>query len=320
MRNIDNTKSETNGLRCPSCGSTSVDRIGDIPPSDRFAGRVLIKSIEGGELCACKVCSLRYRFPILSKFEMDSLYREGDDKSWSFVSGNTRKDWVIATNWVNEKLPIKRKVLDVGCFDGGFLSELKNKFELYGIEIHSGAAKVASQRGVSILGNDFEEMECNGLQFDMVVAFDVIEHINDPMAFLKKLSALVNPGGYLVLSTGNSDAISWRLMKGRYWYCAMSEHIRFINPAWCNFVASKCNLSIIKMKKFSHMNAEDLTAKIRAKQVVLNMTYLLLPRLFSYLRLKGLSSKDVLSKPEMAFYPPSWMSAKDHFITLFKKG
>lgn len=46
-------------------------------------------------------------------------------------------------------------------------------------------------------------------RFDLVIASEVIEHVKDPMEFLKTLSQLMHPGGLLCITTINRTLRSW---------------------------------------------------------------------------------------------------------------
>lgn len=316
------TDSESKGsaLFCVSCSSDAVDSVGVIPSNNRFAGKELDRVIAGGNLYRCLACSLYYRFPRLSKDEMDALYLEGDDESWSSDVAGSRRDWSIASSWIQDVSSTNMSILDVGCFDGGFLSGIGGSFDLYGVEIHEKAIEIARDRGITILGSNFGKIDNKGILFDLVCAFDVVEHVADPLVFVKSLSDLVKPGGYMIISTGNTDSLTWKMMKSRYWYCAMTEHISFINKAWCDFAGQRLNLIVKKSETFSHMNTNELSVKLKVKQVIQNVSYFLFPGIFAFLRKKKIgSTKNIANHPEMAYFPPSWMSSKDHFVVLFQK-
>ena len=50
-------------------------------------------------------------------------------------------------------------ILDVGCFDGGFLDSLGSRYERHGIEINEQASQEAQRKGVDIIGTDFSDLE-----------------------------------------------------------------------------------------------------------------------------------------------------------------
>jgi 2-polyprenyl-6-hydroxyphenyl methylase/3-demethylubiquinone-9 3-methyltransferase len=61
-----------------------------------------------------------------------------------------------------------------------------------------------------------EDLLCG--QYDVVVASEVIEHVLHPNAFLKQIAKALKPGGRLLLTTQNSNAIHYRLrmLVGRF--------------------------------------------------------------------------------------------------------
>lgn len=104
--------------------------------------------------------------------------------------------------------------LDVGCNIGCAVEAARGLgFKATGIEI--GEDAVAQAKGL-FPQNDFyattaEAFAERGERFDLVYCTEVIEHVPDPVAFVKALAALVKPGGYLFLTT--PDAGHWRRPK-----------------------------------------------------------------------------------------------------------
>jgi SAM-dependent methyltransferase len=67
--------------------------------------------------------------------------------------------------------------------------------------------------------------------FDVVVSFDVIEHVRNPIDFLKSVYCRLRPGGRVFLCTPSLDSPVARLM-GRHWMEYKVEHLYyFSNPA-----------------------------------------------------------------------------------------
>ena len=305
--------------KCPSCESKNTKLIGKIPYTDVFAGKALAEPMDGGALYSCEKCNCFFRFPRLSKREMDALYRLGDDNNWTPSKNQKRPDWQIAYSWTLNH-STNSQILDVGCFSGEYLQGLLDTdADLYGIEIHKEAAERARQIGVDIIGDDFECLSTEDKRFDVVTSFDVIEHVYNPKLFLNMLVDVTKPGGEIIISTGNSMAFSWRLMGSRYWYCTIGEHISFINPRWCQQVAHKLGLKITDVKYFSHAPPSRLTLSNRIKEVISNLVYRFVPIIPSSLRKIGFGSKDIVKYPVLLDFPPIWGTAKDHFIIRFRK-
>ena len=68
--------------------------------------------------------------------------------------------------------------------------------------------------------------------FDLILLWDVIEHVPDPLKTLREIFRLLKPGGHLSLITPDSGSLLARAM-GRYWmeYAKPTEHIYFFSRA-----------------------------------------------------------------------------------------
>jgi len=147
-----------------------------------------------------------------------------------------------------------KSALDVGCGAGLFAEPLARLgAEVTAIdaaaELIEAAKAHAAGQGLAI---DYRHaaVEDIGGSFDLVTSMEVIEHVADPQAFLKSLSARLAPGGLLVLSTPNRTALSRILMvtiaegigripKGTH------DHARFITPDEMKAMLTAAGLAVI---------------------------------------------------------------------------
>jgi len=296
------------GPTCPGCHSAGACRVGTIPDAFEFAGRPLDTGLPGGSLYRCNDCGLHWRYPQLDKCDLDVLYQQGATASWQYQPVK-RRDWQIASAIIHERREVA-SVLDVGCFDGRFLHHLGERYRRAGIEVHPLAAAHAASKGIEIVGRDFSDLDTLHSSFDVVVAMDVIEHVGNPEAFLASLAKAARPGGMIILSTGNTAAIPWRLMGGMYWYCSIAEHISFINPHWAERTTEKLGLTIEGMVTFSHEPTKVLESFVQATT---NLLYRCMPNMAYGLRRLYAASKGKGSRPSDRT-PPHWRSAKDHIL------
>ncbi len=102
------------------------------------------------------------------------------------------------------------RVLEIGFGNGGFLAWARDQgAEIHGSEITPGAITAAKAAGIPLVPGDFEAS--GGLaaeSFDLIVAFDVFEHL-DPPTIIAKLHAItlsLKPGGWLVLRFPNGQS------------------------------------------------------------------------------------------------------------------
>lgn len=290
--------------------------IGAIPPSSTFAGRMLEQELAGGALWRCCGCQLHFRYPRPSGDELNKLYQLGAADSWP-TPVEQRTDWRLIRECLNARQGVRR-VMDVGCFDGRLLEFLGRDYVWLGVEIHEEAARRARVRGVDVVSSDFDKLSELNADVDVALAVDVIEHSFDPKKFLATLASCVRPGGYVVVTTGNTDAPSWRLMGARYWYCHIAEHLSFINPSWAVNVAPQLGLEIEYLRLFSHAEGRA-GLKQRVYETSANLVLRFAPKLFAMLRRFGAGGIDLDRYPSLALAPPYWMSAKDHMLVVFRK-
>jgi 2-polyprenyl-3-methyl-5-hydroxy-6-metoxy-1,4-benzoquinol methylase len=113
---------------------------------------------------------------------------------------------VAAYRWAVEQAAGKT-VLDVGCGEGygtAMLAEVAA--EAVGID-RAEAVVAASARyrkaNLAYRSTDFAALDTIEDKFDLVVSFQVIEHVPDPTAFLEGLRHCMAPGGRLLVTTPN---------------------------------------------------------------------------------------------------------------------
>lgn len=297
--------------RCPDCGFEATP-VGPIPPTDQFAGRSLEHPLLGGSLYRCGHCSLGFRWPRLCKNDLDTLYAQGDETAWA-APAHSRPDWRIAHGWLAKTIPVGSRILDLGCFDGRFLQPLVESYRCAGIEIHSAARKRAEQNGIEVIGSNFSSI--NGA-FDCITAFDVIEHVEQPRSFINDCLSALRPGGWVLVSTGNLDAFSFRLMGSRYWYSTIAEHISFVSPEWFSRLGGFLDCRVDIQASFSHV---DASWPRYIGEFAKNLLYRYGGLAFRKLRILGMGGKNVKTHPELANHPPFWGSARDHFIVVVQK-
>jgi SAM-dependent methyltransferase len=100
-----------------------------------------------------------------------------------------------------------RSVLDAGCGEGyGTAMLARVASRALGIDRPAVAAAAAARHagsGAAYEGVDLERLAGLGRRFELVVSFQVIEHVIDPVGYLRALAACTAPGGTLVVTTPN---------------------------------------------------------------------------------------------------------------------
>ncbi len=240
---------------------------------------------------------------------------DGSLEAWNYEPGS-RVDWEIA---LKEASSVQEgSVLDIGCFDGAFLDRISSRWQKYGIEPHPQAAERASERGIRILAETFDELDSAAApDFDLITAFDLVEHLPDPAHLVSFASRSLRPDGRLIIGTGDTDARTWRLMGAQYWYCAIPEHLSFINESWVQKTAASHGMHVTRLERYSHQ--ADAGLGHRLHELAANLTHRISPRITGMLRSAGFGGLDVSSDQILKQFPPQWMSATDHLLAVLQK-
>jgi len=154
--------------------------------------------------------------------------------------GYSLKAVTIRINKIVSLVGSNYRVLDIGCYDGTIGSlMIKNNNEVYGIEISEENARCATERGLKVKIQNIESrLSFEDNFFDVVVAGEIIEHIVDTDFFIDEIKRVLNPNGFLILSTPNVASLGRRLFlllgKNPYFEAsfgyppeARAGHIRF---------------------------------------------------------------------------------------------
>jgi 2-polyprenyl-3-methyl-5-hydroxy-6-metoxy-1,4-benzoquinol methylase len=292
---------------CHSCGSRHISFVGEIPPVNCFGGRASTAVFSGDGLYACNDCHLYFRHPGISSDQYMTYNDRSLEDYWDY-DAEQRTDWRIANAFIKDHVPEHGRILDVGCWKGAFLAGLPGAYARFGIEAHVAASADAIKQGIVLVGRDMAALRENNDAFDIITAFDVVEHVQDPLAFLCNLSSSLKQEGHLILSTGNTDSFVWKMMKSKYWYVNLAEHVSFVNPRWCFSAARHAGLRIISTVQFSHGAKRPSRM---AKEFIANVMCWASPG--TYFRIKTLMGNG--TKRNI----PCWATLRDHFLIIFRK-
>lgn len=129
----------------------------------------------------------------------DLTDRRGDNSFW--VCSRNRLFKCI----VNDHLAAagKTRFLEIGCGTGGFIRYIvdNSRLEITGSEIYLKGLLYAKKHLPDV---DFIQFDVTqgkiGDEFDIIVAFDVLEHIGDDIAALLNINSMLRPEGCLIIT------------------------------------------------------------------------------------------------------------------------
>ncbi len=91
--------------------------------------------------------------------------------------------------------------LDVGAAGGGNTRVLRAAgWRAVALEYGAEGASVARERGLVVVRADAAKLPLRGGSLDLVVAFDVLEHLPDDIAAVREIGRVLRPGGTLLVA------------------------------------------------------------------------------------------------------------------------
>ncbi len=106
------------------------------------------------------------------------------------------------------------KLLDIGCFDGGVVAPLADRYELHGLDISAIGLARAQERGlIPCEGNAEEHIPFPDDTFDVIVMSEMMEHVVRTDHLLHNVNRVLKPSGHLIVTTPNvATPISYGMM------------------------------------------------------------------------------------------------------------
>jgi 2-polyprenyl-3-methyl-5-hydroxy-6-metoxy-1,4-benzoquinol methylase len=188
------------------CEGDEVDRVDVLELIASWRARLGInirrelKNVDSISEHRCRRGGLLYFLPAAAGSE--DLYRRLQRLPWYYTEGKWEHHAAL------RDIPKNAAVLEVGCGFGSFLDlvQEKRQADVKGIDLSSAAIEVAQSQRRPVAVEDVVELAAREPEtFDVVCAFQVLEHVPEPRSFLDACIRLLKPGGRLCLGLPNND-------------------------------------------------------------------------------------------------------------------
>ncbi|MBT0666178.1 methyltransferase domain-containing protein [Geobacter pelophilus] len=242
---------EMESVACDFCGTSNSSR--------KFSRG------DGMSVVECRLCGLAYLQPRPRKEYISRFYDADYFTGVSAASGKGGLRCLAESNGQETRIPRSlalmkekvgvlpgKKILEIGCATGEFLELLTREgADAEGLEISEFAAEIARKKGLEVTTGTIEEMGNSTSPFDMILAFEVIEHVPSPVAFLEQVAGLIRSGGHLLLSTPNY-ACGQRYGDQWYGFTGSFEHIYYFSKDVLERMARQAGLVLTYWETTMH--------------------------------------------------------------------
>ncbi|GHV12091.1 hypothetical protein FACS189491_04460 [Spirochaetia bacterium] len=159
--------------------------------------------------------------------------------------------------------PARPRVLDIGCATGALLANLmKRGWTCAGVEISPSAEYARRERNLDVRSLPLEENHFPGSSFDLVLASHLIEHLNNPAAFVKEVYRILAPGGYFLVTTPNISGFQARLFKSR-WRSAIFDHLYLFSVKTLSRLLAEKGFTIERVRTWGGLAAGTAPAAVK---------------------------------------------------------
>jgi 2-polyprenyl-3-methyl-5-hydroxy-6-metoxy-1,4-benzoquinol methylase len=217
---------ERRDIPCIACGSKNVE--------EEFTKNSFAYAL-------CRECGTLYQTPRPSIEQFEVFYRDSESsRYWAEVFFPTvaeaRREKIfkprvehLAEICKEVGLEVE-KLIDVGAGYGIFLDEwrtIKPETELLAVEPSSALVEECRNKGFNVIESTVENVTGYDSYADLVVCFEVLEHVDDPLEFITVLKKMVRPGGYLFVSTLCIDGFDLKMLWDKSSQISPPHHINF---------------------------------------------------------------------------------------------
>lgn len=234
---------------CPLCGSTDGRELARVAYSDifrgmeamvgiRFSADVMSRHAPSREVgCRrCTRCGLDWFQPAVagdaSFYQELSSGRYYETQRWEFHEVAARLDAADA-------------VADFGCGAGAFLRLVRSRVRrAVGVDHSAYAVSALQEAGIEASNLDFADFsQQNAGTFDVVTAFQTLEHVDDVMTLLDPAIRCLRPGGRLFLSVPNRERYAQAELEALDW---PPHHLSRWSSRQVPELALRCGLQVVR--------------------------------------------------------------------------
>lgn len=249
-------KGELVDVPCPRCGAR--DAV--------FRLRLAVSA-----MVACRACGTTYVNP-----RVTSEHIEAKLQAWAredvldrerlrsaFEPASMEYYRRLLSRMVRHSRSPRGRLLDVGCSTGAFMVVARDAgWSVQGVEIgRSSAAYARETLSLDVTQVSMYELDAVPSSYDAISMIEVIEHLERPRVALDRAYALLKPGGVLLVTTPNFDALYRRLFGSRWWVVnCEDEHIVVFDVSSLTGIIEDAGFEVVSR----HMQGLDIAGMLKA--------------------------------------------------------
>ena len=249
-------------IACSVCGGTHHSLVYPARQGDRSRGLTdaspyscaTHSSRSHGEILKCLKCGLIFLKPRLSATELVREYAEAVDPVYLENIQARIDTFRYNLNEIQSHVRPSDRVLEIGSYCGAFLKVASDAgLDVVGVEPSAWAVEASSHvTQARVIRGTTEDLPRDIGKFDVVAAWDVLEHFADPVQELARIHRLLDDDGKLLFSTLMIDNWFPKAM-GKHWPWLMDMHLYYFTEATLRQVLERAGFEIVESRKYCHI-------------------------------------------------------------------
>ena len=220
---------------CVLCGAHDFSLIypanvdGDVPLEEFSCTTGALAQHDA--IIQCRRCGMVSAVPTLAHEEIVDSYTRVVDERYLAEEAARRELFSWVADAMDGFLVRGRRLFEVGANMGLFLDVARTHgWDVRGVEPSKFAVEQGTHRfGVPLRQGTIEELDEEPQSADVVAMFDVLEHLSDPLAGLRRLREVIDDEGLLVVSTVNLSGLHAKI-RGGEWPWFIRSHLHYFSP------------------------------------------------------------------------------------------
>jgi 2-polyprenyl-3-methyl-5-hydroxy-6-metoxy-1,4-benzoquinol methylase len=250
------SKPENRAFRaCPTCGE------------DRHQPSF---NKEGFDFVTCRDCGTLYVNPVPSSALLSQYYDGFQSMAYfheEILARTLERRRQIFSDRADMLAPFVRpgaRLIEVGSSIGLFLEQaLGRGWNITGVEINQALVeRTRRELGANVVLGFIEHAELPQ-EIDMAVMWEVLEHLAEPVAVLRKLASVMRTGGRLALTLPNLDGIEFTACGSSHEMIEAPGHLNYFTPATIERLLQRTGFKVLALETPGVLDFTNVMQEIR---------------------------------------------------------
>lgn len=158
--------------------------------------------------------------------------------------------------------------VDLGAGTGAFALALKDSGffkKVIAVDFSKECVQACSERGLEAYHGTVDDITESSI--GLLTMNDLIEHLSEPNAFLKKCCSVMAPKGMMAIATPNGEGFDFQVMKEKTVNITPPEHLNYFNPGSIKELMKNSGFDVIKVETPGILDTQIVTREVEKGSV-----------------------------------------------------